>query len=744
MKTTLALIAALVSLLLAATSQAATLRLSPAKVKTGTMVTAQGTGFANSSSGRITLAGAVVRSFSTDSSGKFTTTFRVPRLALGTKAVRAAAGSSHVASAVIVQRRAASSAMMAATAGQRMMLAPAAARSGAQLTVTGWKFARSAPLAVTLDGSRRAGQRTTAAGTFVRRFLVPGADAGAHTVAARAGSRAIAGAFQVVSCGAVTVCRPYTLDFSMDHGGLNDKDGTGTGFRQVISGNHDNSKLDVTKGNGKLAITTTAGLTFTPSNPTTQDNALGVGVNASRPLVARTVLASPVPPGTGNNEQAGLFLGKNGDNYVKVVLQSVGSGLQVQVLSESGGSSVGSDSTNVNVGAGRSIALTLRSDSVNRTFTAQWAVSGGGSRGSMELGSIPASLFSAGSLAGIFTSHRFGTQQTYSFDSFLLRGGRAAGPPPPGTVGTWTNKQALPVALLDAGGAALGGKLYMVGGKTSSTTHQRTLRIYTASSNSWATGADLPAAYAGGAGVENVAAVAAGGKLYVFGGQTAAFAGFVNSAAVYDPDTDSWTALPDMPTARGGATAQVIASRIYVVGGMAPSAGGAQSLRLVEVYDPGANSWTTAKPLKVAPRDNASSAVLDVGGSPKLFVFGGRTLQASLNTLRSVEMYDPVTNTWTQKAQMPTGRRASVAGVIDNRAIVVGGERSAGGSGAFAAVEEYNPATNRWRALRSLPTGRHGAVGGVISSNLYVAGGATASPPSPNSTLSALNQAFHY
>ena len=63
---------------------------------------------------------------------------------------------------------------------------------------------------------------------------------------------------------------------------------------------------------------------------------------------------------------------------------------------------------------------------------------------------------------------------------------------------------------------------------------------------------DLP-----GAAVENPAVVDFGGKLYSFGGSTAPFSGAVDNAFVFDPATNSWTTLPSMPTARGGANAEV-------------------------------------------------------------------------------------------------------------------------------------------------------------------------------------------
>jgi N-acetylneuraminic acid mutarotase len=301
----------------------------------------------------------------------------------------------------------------------------------------------------------------------------------------------------------------------------------------------------------------------------------------------------------------------------------------------------------------------------------------------------------------------------------------------PRTSGTWTAKQSLPLQLLDAGGAAVGGKLYLVGGKTASGP-RRTMYVYDPSTNSWTEGPSLPTEYPA---VENPAVTAYSGKLYVFGGSTDAFAGAVSSAAVFDPASSSWTMLPSMPTARGGVAGQVLGDRIYVMGGM--NAGGA-SIATVEVFDPAASAWTSS-PAMITRRDNPGTAVLD----GKLYVFGGRTREAdgtTLNgTLSSVEMFDPAFGSWVSKAPMPTGRRTMVVGTLGGRAQVMGGERTIDG-GTFPQNEEYDPVTNSWRPLSAMPTPRHGAVAGTIGGVVYVVGGG----PIAGSSYSDVNEAFSF
>lgn len=69
-----------------------------------------------------------------------------------------------------------------------------------------------------------------------------------------------------------------------------------------------------------------------------------------------------------------------------------------------------------------------------------------------------------------------------------------------------------------------------------------------------------------------VAVAALGGKVYVVGG----FEGSGDVVEVYDPAADRWAALAPMPTARHGLGAAVVGGVVYVIGG-GPRPGGSFS-----------------------------------------------------------------------------------------------------------------------------------------------------------------------
>ena len=277
--------------------------------------------------------------------------------------------------------------------------------------------------------------------------------------------------------------------------------------------------------------------------------------------------------------------------------------------------------------------------------------------------------------------------------------------------GSWSTATALPADLLDAGGAAIGTKIYVVAGKTSAGP-QRTLRIYDTVARTWSTGPLLP-----GSAVENPAVTVVDGRLHVMGGSTSAFSGAVSSAARYDPGTNTWTALPPMPAARAGAAAVTVGSTVWVVGGMSGGASLATTLR----YDTVAKTWSAGPQLATA-RDNPGAAVV----AGRIHAFGGRTRLANgtevTPNLNTTEVLEAGGTAWHAAAPMPTGRRTMAVGVVGGRIVASGGERQPNGA-SWPQTEEYDPATDSWRTSTPMPTARHGAAAAVVDGRLHVIGG---------------------
>src|SRR5690606_2959422 len=108
----------------------------------------------------------------------------------------------------------------------------------------------------------------------------------------------------------------------------------------------------------------------------------------------------------------------------------------------------------------------------------------------------------------------------------------------------------------------------------------------------------------------------------------------------------------------------------------------------------------------------------------KIYYIGGAKGQdASTITQKTVEVYDPNTNSWTIVADMPIGldHISSAVTVIGNRIIVVGGESSH--SSRSKRVLAYSPASNTWEDLTELPVTKSAGIAIFHNGNIFYSGG---------------------
>jgi N-acetylneuraminic acid mutarotase len=180
----------------------------------------------------------------------------------------------------------------------------------------------------------------------------------------------------------------------------------------------------------------------------------------------------------------------------------------------------------------------------------------------------------------------------------------------------WTRLAAMPEQRAAGGAAIVNGKLYVVGGTTSSTIGTqhglhlaKTMLVYDIATDRWTT-------RRGPTPREHVGVAALGGKIYVVGGRTAGFDTNMRLVEVFDPRTGRWSRLPRVPGRRGGTGAAGIGRWIVSVGGEAP----AGTIRTVYRYDVKRRRWSRLPNL---PTARHGLGVAAVGG--KVYVIGGGT-----------------------------------------------------------------------------------------------------------------------
>ncbi|MGE5315398.1 MAG: hypothetical protein ACM3Q4_11945 [Acidobacteriota bacterium] len=81
----------------------------------------------------------------------------------------------------------------------------------------------------------------------------------------------------------------------------------------------------------------------------------------------------------------------------------------------------------------------------------------------------------------------------------------------------------------------------------------------------------------------------------------------------------------------------------------------------------------------------------------KIYVLGGSDV-FPWRPLASVNMYDPRTDTWTRKRDMPTPRFGLRTCLLAGKIFAIGGSQSDNTS--IATVEVYDPETDLWEKKR--------------------------------------------
>ena len=155
---------------------------------------------------------------------------------------------------------------------------------------------------------------------------------------------------------------------------------------------------------------------------------------------------------------------------------------------------------------------------------------------------------------------------------------------------SWEAVAPLPSGRAAGAAVALDGSVYVAGGIGPGGLAAEML-VYDVAADRWSSLPGPPTRR------EHLGGAAAGGRVYTVGGRTA-FPDGLATFESYDPLTNRWTALPPLPTARGGLAAVAsCAGHIVAAGGE----GGLGTFSQVESFNPTTSTWTTLAPMR-SPR----------------------------------------------------------------------------------------------------------------------------------------------
>ena len=190
---------------------------------------------------------------------------------------------------------------------------------------------------------------------------------------------------------------------------------------------------------------------------------------------------------------------------------------------------------------------------------------------------------------------------------------------------------------------------------------------------------------------------------------------------------EDWEVITQLPPKRLAFATAVVGHKVYLIGGSVYDKAkrdrgifGPLGIPIVEVYDTQADTWERVADMPT-PRHAAKTAV--VNGI--IYVFGGShgDVKALLRKYPvNVEAYNPRTDTWVQKQDMPVPRVDFGIGVVDGKIYLIGGSMRANRE-EIDRVDVYNPATDTWAKGREMPTPRSNLSVAVVGNRIYAIGG---------------------
>lgn len=209
-----------------------------------------------------------------------------------------------------------------------------------------------------------------------------------------------------------------------------------------------------------------------------------------------------------------------------------------------------------------------------------------------------------------------------------------------------------------------------------------------------------------------------------------------------------WSNGAPMPAPSRGHAVVQFGANLYAFGGYTPADDSDPNVpadpppptafRWTRVYDPVSNSWTDKAPMPVGGYVVNAERVGD-----KIYVLPGYGLNGFRNEMLE---YDPVADTWATKTSSPTYRYTVSTAVVNGKIYVLGGD------GVFndgpwvqganwtvkSHVEIYDPTTDSWSTGQSAPAPFSTAATCALGDEIYMFGGSDA-----NRQRQALTQVYN-
>lgn len=272
----------------------------------------------------------------------------------------------------------------------------------------------------------------------------------------------------------------------------------------------------------------------------------------------------------------------------------------------------------------------------------------------------------------------------------------------------------LPAPIEETAAAAAGGKLYVMGGFNAAGASLS--GVYVFDGASWSSGPPLPLP------LDHPSAATLDGAVYIAGGHSNGR----DSAHAFRLDGDHWTEVASLQYARGGHALVAVEGRLYAIGGNTARA----NVAPVEAYDPAANAWAVVTSLPV-PRNHVAGFALGTAACAA----GGR-----YPTTARVDCFDVVSGAWSRLADLPAATSGFGATTFLGGGVVAMGGQDASETRIVPQLARYN-ADNTWGAGESMLSPRHGFELAVFGGRAWACGGGSAPGLHPVATCTSVGNA---
>jgi N-acetylneuraminic acid mutarotase len=302
-------------------------------------------------------------------------------------------------------------------------------------------------------------------------------------------------------------------------------------------------------------------------------------------------------------------------------------------------------------------------------------------------------------------------------------------PPPPPPVApqpttiTWSTKASNPLERAEALRAVVDGKLYVMGGFGGPGGNLGPVArsdVYDPATNKWTQLADMPKR------LSHAGVAADGHDIYVAGGYigiggndyTQQFG--TTDVWRYNIDTNKWSAFTPMPKALAAGALVLLGRELHYYGGNDSSRLDTGAHYAINLDDPNA-TWQAEASM---PDPRSHFAYVNYNG--QAYAIGGQHgNDAALVTVTTVNAYNPGSDSWSTLTSLPVAvsHIASAGFVLNGRIIVAGGETSNGNP--TSRVTAYDPSKDSWTSLSNLPSARFSGVGAAIGDDIFFTTGSS-------------------